>query len=141
MRRLLRLDQGERLENRGDGLRPSTNMDLDPIATTEEYSFVIPDLVIAHFADKSIVTVRIRYLYKPDLQEDQYVDFNQIAQKARDFLTGQSDPNVFWEILNKKLALMILEQFPVIVSLTSELTMKPTSSDHFVNSSVVTSRR
>ena len=86
--------------------------------THREYSFgEIPDLVIAlATAAWPSLPSGSDHLYNSEIKESQYVDFNTIAKSAKHFLTNHVDPNTYWEILNKKLTLMILDQNPVIAS-------------------------
>lgn len=116
-------------------------MGSEPTTTTEEYGFTIPDLVIAHSTAQAVVTVTIRYVYEPDVEEAQYVDFNQVAKTARGFLTAKRDPNTYWEVLNKTLTRTILDAYPVLVGVTSELSVKPNRADPLPNVSIVTCRR
>ena len=107
----------------------------------EEFSFVIKDFKIFHQAEKNNLNITLRYRYVTYITDTQYPDFRLIARDVENFLISYPSNKDFWEVLNKKITLLVLEKYPSVVWITSEMQVSPSSLDPYLRSSVVTRER
>ena len=68
----------------------------------------------------------------------EYPDFLSVAKDIQDFLTNYPNDGDYWEIVNKKLTQMVLEKYPVLSSITSEMQVSPSRLNSYIRSSIAT---
>jgi hypothetical protein len=107
----------------------------------EQFSFLIKDFKIDHQGENNNLNITIWYRYKVHLSNAEYPDFMLIAKDIEAFLTNYPNEGDYWEILNKKITLMVLEKYPAIVKITSQLQVSPSPKDPYLRSSIVTRDR
>jgi hypothetical protein len=100
----------------------------------EEFSFAIQDFKMDHQSEMNNLNIKVRYTYVMNTRAADYPDFRLLLSKY---------PNKvdFWEVLNKKLTLLLIKKYPVLASVTSELVVSPSRSDPYLRSSIVTRKR
>jgi hypothetical protein len=64
-----------------------------------------------------------------------------IAKDIETLLTNYPNEGDYWEILNKKITLMVLEKYPAIAKILSQLQGSPSLKDSYLRSSIVTRDR
>jgi hypothetical protein len=107
----------------------------------EQFSFLIKDFKIDHQGENNNLNITIWYRYKPNLSKAEYPDFTVIARDIETFLTNYHNEEDYWEILNKKITSMVLEKYPAIAQITSQIQVSPSPGNHYLRSSIVTRDR
>ena len=108
---------------------------------TEEFSFLVQDFKMNHQSDINNLNIKVRYCYETGISDNKYPDFQLIVKDIQDFLENYPDEIGYWEIVNKKLTLMVLKKYPVLSSITSEIQVSPSRLVPYLRSSIVTRHR
>jgi hypothetical protein len=104
---------------------------------TEEFSFLIEDFRMNHQSEVNNLTLKIRLRYENGISESKYPDFRAILKDIEDFLDNYPNKVDYWEILNKKLTLLVLKKYPMIENITSEIQVSPSQKVGYLRSSIV----
>jgi hypothetical protein len=115
----------------------SENLDL----LTEEFSFLIQDFKIDHQSEVNNLNIKVRLRYENGISESKYPDFRAILKDIEGFLSNYPNKVDYWEILNKKLTLLVLRKYPMIENITSEIQVSPSEKVSYLRSSIVTRSR
>jgi len=107
----------------------------------EEFTFQITDFKIDHQTEHINLNITISYRYKANLPNADYPDFMLIARDIETLLTNYPNEEDYWEIVNKRITLMILEKYPTIAKVTSQMQVSPTPKNKYVRSTIVTRDR
>lgn len=91
-----------------------------------------------HHSEVNNLNIKIRVRYENGISESKYPDFRAIAEDIEDFLDNYPNKVDYWEILNKKLTLLVLKKYPMIESITSEIQISPSEKVSYLRSSIVT---
>ena len=110
----------------------------NPDLLIEEFSFVLQDFKMNHQGENNNLNIKIRYCYESGISNNQYPDFTVVAKDIKVFLDNYPNEDDYWEILNKKLTLMVLEKYPVLASISSEIQVSPSRLTAYTRSSIVT---
>jgi hypothetical protein len=108
---------------------------------TEEFSFLIQDFKMNHQSEVNNLNIKVRLRYENDISQSKYPDFRAIAKDIEDFLNNYPNKVDYWEILNKKLTLLVLKKYPMLSSITSEIEVSPSPKVSYLRSSIVTRSR
>ncbi len=108
---------------------------------TEEFSFLIQDFKMNHQSEVNNLNIKVRVRYENGISESKYPDFRAILKDIEDFLDNYPNKVDYWEILNKKLTLLVLKKHPMIESITSEIQVSPSEKVGYLRSSIVTRSR
>lgn len=108
---------------------------------TEGFTFLIQDFRFHHQSELNTLNIKVQYAYKARIQESEYPDFTLILNDIKNFLENYPDEEAYWEILNKEVTLMVLQKYPVLSSITSEMQVSPSAMIPFLRSSIVTRQR
>ena len=106
----------------------------------EDFSFVIKDLKVDHQGD-NILSITVRYRYRANMTVKDYPDFRLIAKDIETFLTNYPNETDYWEIVNKKITLLILDKYSPIESVTSQIEVSLTTTVPYLRSSISTRTR
>jgi len=104
---------------------------------TEEFSFLIQDLKMNHQSEVNNLNIKVRLRYEDGILESKYPDFRAIAKDIEDFLNNYPNKVDYWEILNKKLTLLVLKKYPMIENITTEIQVSPSEKVSYTRSSIV----
>ena len=107
----------------------------------EEFSFVIKDFQMDHQAQTNNLNISISYRYLPNIQKSEYPDFRGLAKDIETLLANYPNKDDYWEIVNKRITSLLLDKYPGIVSVTSDLKVDPSSLIPYLRSSRVTRER
>jgi hypothetical protein len=107
----------------------------------EQFSFLIKDFKIAHQGENNNLNITISYRYKAHLSNAEYPDFTLIARDIETLLTNYPNEQDYWEILNKKITLMVFEKYPAITRITSQMQVSPSPKNPYQRSSIATRDR
>ena len=107
----------------------------------EQFSFLIKDFKIDHQGENNNLNITIWYRYKAHLSNAEYPDFMLIAKDIETLLASYPNEEDYWEILNKKITLMVLEKYPAIAKITCQMQVSPSPKDPYLRSSIVTRDR
>jgi hypothetical protein len=105
---------------------------------TEEFSFLIPEFKMDHQSEVNNLNIKVRVRYENGISESKYPDFRAIAKDIEEFLNNYPNKVDYWEILNKKLTLLVLKKYPMLSSITSEIQVSPSQKVSYLRSSIVT---
>ena len=105
---------------------------------SEEFSFLIEDFKMNHQSELNNLKIKVRVRYQNGIADSQYPDFRLILKDIEDLLNNYPNKTDYWEILNKKLTLMVLKKYPMITSLTIEIQVSPSAKVGYLRSSIVT---
>ena len=104
---------------------------------SEEFSFLIEDFKMNHQFEVNNLNIKVRLRYENDISDGKYPDFRTIAKDIEDFLNNYPNKVDYWEILNKKLTLLVLRKYPMIENITSEIQVSPSEKVSYLRSSIV----
>jgi hypothetical protein len=113
----------------------------EPGALIEQFTFLIKDFKIDHQGENNNLNIKIRYRYKVGITKPEYPDFTVVAKDVEILLTNYPNDDDYWEILNNKITSMVLEKYPAIAKITSQMQVSPSPKNHYVRSSIVTRER
>jgi len=105
---------------------------------TEEFSFLIQDFKMNHQSEVNNLNIKVRIRYENDISQSKYPDFRAIAKDIEEFLNNYPNKIDYWEILNKKLTLMVLKKYRMLSSITTEIQVSPSQKVLYLRSSIVT---
>ncbi len=108
---------------------------------TEEFSFLIQDFKMNHQSEVNNLNIKVRVRYENGITESEYPDFRAILKDIEDFLNNYPNKVDYWEILNKKLTMMLLKKYPMLESITSEIQVSPSQKVGYSRSSIVARSR
>lgn len=94
-----------------------------------------------HQSEVNNLNIKVRLRYENDISESKYPDFRAIAEDIEDFLKNYPNKVDYWEILNKKLTLLVLRKYPMIENITGEIQVSPSPKVSYLRSSIVTRSR
>jgi len=103
----------------------------------EEFSFVVKDLKVDHQGGNTL-NITMRYRYKANVLVSDYPDFRLVAKDIETFLTNYPNDADYWEIVNKKVTLLVLDKYSAIASVTSQIEVSPTTAVPYLRSSIST---
>jgi hypothetical protein len=104
----------------------------------EEFSFLIQDFKMNHQSEVNNLNIKVRVRYENGILESKYPDFRATAKDIEEFLNNYPNKVDYWEILNKKLTLLVLKKYPMLSSITSEIQVSPSQKVAYLRSSIVT---
>jgi hypothetical protein len=107
----------------------------------EEFSFSIKDLKIDHQGETNNLNILISYRYVTNIKNSDYPDFRLLAKDVETLLTSYPNKDDYWEIVNKRITTRLLEKYPALASVTSEVTVDPSRLVPYTRSSRVTRGR
>lgn len=108
---------------------------------TEQFSFSIKDLKVTHFSEAQNLNITIHLRYETGIADKAYPDFRLVYQDIEEFLANYPNETDYWEIINKKLTLMVLNKYPIVSMVTSDIQISPTRLAPYQRSSMVTQHR
>jgi hypothetical protein len=107
----------------------------------EEFSFLIKDFRMDHQTQTNNLNISISYRYIANIQKSQYPDFRSLAKDVETLLANYPNKEDYWEIVNKQITSLLLNKYPGISSVTSDLRVDPSSLVPYTRSSRVTRER
>jgi hypothetical protein len=121
--------------------KPKATATITAGGLTEEFTFLIKDFKIDHQGENNNLNITIRYRYKARISNSEYPDFTVVANDIETLLANYPNKTDYWEILNKRITMLVLEKYPAIVEVTSEVQVSPSPKNHYTRSSIVTRDR
>ena len=110
----------------------------NPDSLIEEFSFLIQDFKMNHQGENNNLNIKVRYCYESGISDSEYPDFLSVAKDIQGFLTNYPNDGDYWEIVNKNLTQMVLEKYPVLSSITTEMQVSPSRLNSYTRSSIAT---
>ena len=107
----------------------------------EEFSFLIKDFKTEHQGQTNNLNITIQYRYRVNISVSEYPDFRLVAKAIEMFLTNYPNEKDYWEILNKKITLLVLDKYPPITKVTCQMQVFPSALVPYLRSSIVTRER
>jgi hypothetical protein len=107
----------------------------------EEFSFLIKDFKMDHQTQANNLNISISFRYKTNIQKSEYPDFRWLAKDVETLLANYPNKDDYWEIVNKQITLLLLNKYPGIASVTSDLKVDPSNLIPYTRSSRVTRER
>jgi hypothetical protein len=118
--------------------RPAANQ---TSSLSERFTFALKDFRMDHQGEVQTLNIKISVLYVNGIQDTAYPDFRVIARDVETLLGKYPNKTDYWEIVNKRLTGLILDRFPSISRVTSEIEVSPSASVPYLRSSTVTRER
>ena len=87
----------------------------------EQFSFSLNDFKMDHQGENDNLDITISYRYKDQVSNAEYPDFRVILKDVEGLLTNYPNRDDYWEIVNKKITLTILEKYPAVAQITSHI--------------------
>src|SRR5215207_7876303 len=109
--------------------------------SVEEFDFYLKDFKMDHQGEAQTLNIRISLLYVSGIRNTAYPDFRLIARDVEAYLNKYPNKTDYWEILNKRMAQLILDKYPVISRVTSEIEVSASPLVPYVRASTVTRLR
>lgn len=91
----------------------------------EKWNFKIPEYPIVH-QGLNTLNLDVNYTYKQGITDAEYPDFVPIYKRIDEVLRNYPDENQFWEIVNRNLTSLVLDENPVLADATIQLGVLPT---------------
>ena len=107
----------------------------------EEFNFDIKDFKMDHQGEVQTLNIKVSLLYVNGVSDKAYPDFRVIAGEVEGYLNKYPNKTDYWEVLNKKLTALILDHYPVISRVTSEIKVSPSAGVPYLRGSIVTRLR
>ena len=109
----------------------------------ESFEFELPSYQIKHQGEAMLdIGINYRYIDNPELDPNVYPDFVPIAKKVDQFLTNYPNETDYWEIVNRNLTQFLLNEYPTLSSIRTNIDIYLGSSNEFYpRSSIVTLTR
>ena len=107
----------------------------------EEFSFTIKDFKMDHQTQTNNLNISISYRYVANIKKSDYPDFRWLAKDVETLLANYPNKDDYWEIVNKQITALLLNKYPGITSVTSDLKVDPSSLIPYTRSSRVTRER
>lgn len=105
---------------------------------SEGFSFLLKDFRMDHQGEVNNLNITIRYRYKAPISNSEYPDFTVVAGDIENLLNNYPNKTDYWEIVNKNITALVLEKYPAIAEVTSEIQVSPSPKVRYVRSSTVT---
>jgi len=107
----------------------------------EEFSFLIKDFKMDHQTQTNNLNVSISYRYIVNIRKSEYPDFRWLAKDVETLLANYPNKDDYWEIVNKQITALLLNRYPGLMSVTSDLKVDSSSLIPYTRSSRVTRER
>lgn len=107
----------------------------------EEFSFQIKDFRMDHQTQTNNLNISISYRYTANIQKSDYPDFRSLAKDVETLLSNYPNKDDYWEIVNKQITTLLLNKYPAVTRVTSDLKVDPSSLIPYARSSRVTRAR
>ena len=102
---------------------------------------MLKDLKLDHQGEVNNLNITIRLRYKVNVSDSEYPDFRAVAKDIETLLSNYPNKTDYWEIVNKKITLMVLTKYSAIVKVMSEIQVSPSAQVPYQRSSTVTRER
>jgi len=107
----------------------------------EEFSFLIKDFRMDHQTQTNNLNISISYRYIVNIRKSEYPDFRRLAKDVETLLANYPNKDDYWEIVNKQITALLLNKYPGLMSVTSDLKVDSSSLIPYTRSSRVTRER
>ena len=110
-------------------------------ANQENFGFTLPDYPIEHqgWAMLDIaIDYRLAETSPDEIKPEIYPNFVPIVEKIDKFMKEYPNETDYWEIVNKKLAQSILDEYPTIVSIKIRIDVNHTLGANYNRHSIIT---
>jgi len=94
-----------------------------------------------HQGEIQTLNIKISVLYVNGIRDTAYPDFRLIARDVETLLGKYPNKTDYWEIVNKRLTALILDRYPAVSRITSEIEVSPSANVSYLRSSTVTRLR
>lgn len=111
------------------------------VALLEEFSFNIKNFKMDHQGEVQTLNLKISLQYVNEIRDTAYPDFRAIARDVETLLGKYPNKTDYWEIVNKRLTQLILNKYPPILRVVSEIEVSESPMIPYVRSSTVTRLR
>ena len=107
----------------------------------EEFSFLLKDFRVEHQGETNNLNITIQYRYRVNISDSEYPDFRPVAKDIEMLLTQYPNEDDYWEILNKKITLLVLDKYPLITKVTCQIQVSPSPLVPYLRSSITMRER
>ena len=107
----------------------------------EEFSFLLKDLKMDHQGENNNLNIMVRFQYRSGIANSEYPDFRAVAKDIETLLANYPNKTDYWEIVNKNITMTVLNKYPAIVRVTSEVQVSPSANVPYQRSSIASRER
>ena len=94
---------------------------------TEDFGFTVKAYPYRFQRRENVIDIDVTYRYKAGITKPEYPNFIGIQNEIKDYIQNYPDKYQYWEILNKDIATMLAENYPVLENIEVDLTIYPTT--------------
>jgi hypothetical protein len=106
----------------------------------EEFSFEINNFKTDHQGE-SVLNIEIKLRFRQNMQTADYPDFRGMAKYVENFITNYPNETDYWEVVNKKMTQMLMDKYPVLISINSRIQISPQKEIPYSRASTTTRMR
>lgn len=107
----------------------------------ESYAVKINALQVNLDNGKYIIAVDLKWSFKKNVNASDYTDSNLIVNDVKNFLSTYPDKKDFWEVINHKLALFLINKYTSLASIKTKLIIPASPLDPYPHASTVKAMR
>lgn len=111
------------------------------LQTKEAYGVHLPNIRVNMNKNSYVINVDLEWGFRTNPSTNDYIDSNLIVNDMKNFLKNYPNPADYWEIINHKLGIYLLNKYPALAFITIKLQILPSKLDDYLHYSVVTATR
>lgn len=101
-----------------------TPSNLHALTISESFTFRLKKVQMNHFWKKVMIeTVEVKIEYKEGIQNDEYPNITEVERDLQSIISKYSHQDDYWEIVNKKIAISLMDKYKVFQKITITLSM------------------
>ena len=127
--------------SKNDVISQSLSLNIPDSSLIEEFSFLIKDFQMNHQGELKNLNISVRMRYMSNIQAKDYPDVRLIAKDIENLLSNYPNKKEYWEIVNKKITSMVLDRYPVVINVVSEIQVSAAKLNTYMVTSTVTRKR
>ena len=94
-----------------------------------------------HQGEVQDLSIRVTMRYNKGIRETDYPDFREVAKVIEDKLHNYPNHTDYWEVVNKRLADLVMRKFATLDRVAIAIEVSPTSNVPYSRSSFITADR
>lgn len=103
----------------------------------ESYGVEINSISMKLDKQQHDVRIAASWDFKLNPNEKDYIDSNLVVNDIKKFLINYPNSNDYWEVINHKLGLYLLKQYPQLATISITIQIPPSTSDAYPHYSKV----
>lgn len=121
--------------------RHAVSQSVAQFQTEEQFSFLLKDFKLDHQGEVQDLNIRVTLRYNKGIRETDYPDFREVAKTIQDKLKNYPNHTDYWEVVNRRLADLVLGKYPTLDRIAIAIEVSPTQTVPFSRSSLISVSR